>query len=154
MTTFAHALALGIVMFALVSCSVLAAPAEQVAPSDIEVIDGGTIRARGATVTLLGFDTPRRGPRALCRTERSIRTLATLRLRELIAGGNLSLEIVPCPCRRLMRGTFLCNRGRACGVLRAGGDNVGDVLIREKLARSFVCGETRCPPRKFARWCE
>lgn len=145
---------LAILAIVLLPVAAPAAPAEQIAPSDIEVIDGGTIRARGKTVTLLGYDTPRRGPRALCRTETTLRAMATAKLQELVAGGNLSLQVVPCPCGRLSQGTIFCNRGRACGVLRAGADNVGDTLIREKLARSFVCGETRCPPRKIARWCE
>ena len=142
------------VMLAFASLSAIAAPAEPVAPSDIQVIDGGTIRARGATVTLLGFDTPRRGVRELCQNEIRVRELATLRLRDAVARGNLSLQIVPCPCGKLTRGTLLCNRGHACGVLRSGDVNVGDALIKEKLARPFVCGDTRCPRRKFGRWCE
>jgi micrococcal nuclease len=142
------------VMLAFASFGAIAAPAESVAPADIQVIDGGTIRARGATVTLLGYDTPRRGVRELCQTEIRIRELAKLRLRDTVARGNLSLQIVPCPCGKLTRGTFLCNRGRACGVLRSGDVNVGDALIKENLARSFVCGETRCPRRKLGRWCE
>src|SRR5215813_13701209 len=140
---------LAVVSLMPVVVAAMPAKAEPVAPSDIEVIDGGTIRARGKTVTLLGYDTPRRGPRALCRTETTLRAMATAKLQELVAGGNLSLQVVPCPCGRLSQGTIFCNRGRACGVLRAGADNVGDTLIREKLARSFVCGETRCPPRKI-----
>jgi endonuclease YncB( thermonuclease family) len=145
---------LAVVALVAVDAVGTAAMAEPVAPSDIEVIDGGTVRTRGKTVTLLGYDTPRRGPRALCRVENTMRAMATVKLRDLVAAGNLSLAIVPCPCGKLSRGTIFCNRGRACGVLRSGGQNVGDMLIREKLAREFICGETRCPPRKIARWCE
>ena len=145
---------LAVVAVALIDAAAMTAKAEPVVPSDIEVIDGGTIRTRGKTVTLLGYDTPRRGPRALCRTENTVRAMAAVKLRDLVAAGNLSLTMVPCPCGRLSRGTIFCNRGRACGVLRSGGENVGDMLIREKLAREFICGETRCPPRKIARWCE
>jgi len=145
---------LAVIAFVLIDAATLPAKAEPVAASDVDVIDGGTIRTRGKTVTLLGYDTPRRGPRALCRTETTVRAMATVKLRELVAAGNLSLTIVPCPCGQLSRGTIFCNRGRACGVLRRGGENVGDMLIREKLAREFICGETRCPPRKIARWCE
>jgi len=145
---------LAVIALGLVDVAVPMAKAEPVAQSDIEVVDGGTIRTRGKTVTLLGYDTPRRGPRALCRTETTMRAMATVKLRELVAVGNLSLTIVPCPCGKLSRGTIFCNRGRACGVLRSGGENVGAMLIREKLAREFICGETRCPPRKIGRWCE
>src|SRR5215813_2640466 len=117
---------LAVVSLMPVVVAAMPAKAEPVAPSDIEVIDGVTIRSRGKTITLLGYDTPRRGPRALCRTETTVRAMATAKLRELVAAGNLSLTMVPCPCGKLSRGTIFCNRGRACAVLRSSGENVGD----------------------------
>jgi hypothetical protein len=44
------------------------------------------------------------------------------------------------------------NRGRTCGTLKAKGRDVGEILIAEKLAVPFVCGEYRCP-RTPRPWC-
>lgn len=49
-------------------------------------------------------------------------------------------------------GTSLCNYGRSCGTLRAGGRDVGSILKDEGLAVAFVCGRTSCPPTPRP-WC-
>jgi micrococcal nuclease len=72
---------------------------------------------------------------------------ATLRLRDLVNGGDLDLKLVRCSCAKGTEGTRLCNYGRACGVLTAKGKDVGATLIAEGLARPYVCGHDRCPKR-------
>ena len=48
-------------------------------------------------------------------------------------------------------GTRRCNHGRLCATLTAAGREVGAIMIAEGLARRYVCGATRCPPR--GTWC-
>ena len=124
--------------------------ASPIDPGQVEVLDGDTIRTAGETFRLVGFDAPETY-RARCASERDLGTRATFRLRQLVAGGGLDLEQVACACRSGTEGTPRCNFGRSCGVLRAGGQDVGAVLIGEGLARPFVCGRTSCPARQA--WC-
>jgi endonuclease YncB( thermonuclease family) len=117
------------------------------APVDcIEVLDGDTIRVAGETFRLVGFDAPETY-RAQCPSERALGNRATFRLRQIVAAGGLDLERVACACRAGTEGTMGCNYGRSCGVLRAGGQDVGTMLIAEGLARPYVCGRTSCPAR-------
>jgi micrococcal nuclease len=126
------------------------ANASAVDRNHVEVLDGDTIRIAGQTFRLVGFDTPETY-RAQCPSERELGNRATFRLRQLVATGGLDLERVACACRPETEGTPRCNYGRSCGVLRAGGRDVADVLVAEGLARAFVCGRTSCPPRQS--WC-
>lgn len=131
--------------------AILASPArpDPVPPGALHVVDGDTIEARGRIVRLVGFDTPERDGR--CPAERNLAARATMRLRQLIAGGGLDLRIVRCSCRPGTEGTRRCNYGRSCGALIVRGRDVGSVLISEGLARRYVCGATSCPRR--ASWC-
>jgi endonuclease YncB( thermonuclease family) len=131
----------------------LAVPArsEPIAAGAAQVVDADTIRVRGQTVRLVGFDTPESGINARCEGERNLAAGAAMRLRALVAGGGLDLQIVRCSCRPGTEGTPRCNYGRACGRLLARGRDVGAVLITEGLARAYVCGATSCPPR--SSWC-
>jgi endonuclease YncB( thermonuclease family) len=131
----------------------LTAPArsEPIASGAVQVVDADTIRVRGETVRLVGFDTPESGINARCEGERNLAARAASRLRALVAGGGLDLQIVRCSCKLGTEGTQRCNYGRACGVLKARGRDVGTTLITEGLARPYVCGPTSCPPR--APWC-
>jgi endonuclease YncB( thermonuclease family) len=135
------------IVLALVASVANASPLH---PGQVEVLDGDTIRVDGETFRLVGFDTPETY-RAQCPSERVLGNRATFRLRQLVAGGGLDLERVACACRTGTEGTPRCNYGRSCGVLRAGGQDVGAVLIGEGLARPFVCGRTSCPTREA--WC-
>ena len=141
-------------LLSLLALILLAAPAlaEPISPDRIRVVDGDTIRVQGKSVRLVGFNTPETY-RARCSAERKLGNEATRRLRRIVRGGSLDLEIVPCACRPGTQGTKQCNYGRQCGVLRAKGKDVGEMLIAEGLAVAFKCGETRCP--KMPRpWCQ
>ena len=131
----------------------LGAPArsDPIAPGAAQVLDGNTIEARGETVRLVDFDTPESGINARCEGERNLAARTTSRLRALVAGGGLDLQIVRCSCPPGAEGTQRCNYGRTCGRLLARGRDVGAILIAEGLARSYVCGRTSCPPR--SSWC-
>jgi endonuclease YncB( thermonuclease family) len=124
---------------------------EPIAADAVEVVDADTIRVRGQTVRLVGFDTPEAGIDARCEGERNLAARATARLRALVAGGGLDLQIVRCSCPPGTQATQPCNYGRACGLLKARGRDGGAILISEGLARSYVCGATSCPPR--SSWC-
>jgi endonuclease YncB( thermonuclease family) len=126
------------------------ANASPLAPGQVEIVDGDTIRVAGETFRLVGFDAPEIY-RARCASERELGNRATFRLRQLVAGGGPDLEHVACSCRPGTEGTPRCNYGRSCGVLRIRGQDVGAVLIAEGLARAYVCGRTSCPARED--WC-
>jgi endonuclease YncB( thermonuclease family) len=117
----------------------------------IEVIDGDTVRFKGETYRLVGFDTPERGDKARCDDERRLAEDATARLRALIGSGNARLVRVACSCRPGQEGTKNCNFGRLCGSLSIGGRDAGSILIGERLAHPYVCGATSCPKRR--PWC-
>jgi endonuclease YncB( thermonuclease family) len=117
----------------------------------IHVVDDDTIRVHGVTYRLVGFDAPETGERAHCEAERTRGAQADRRLRQILAGGGLDLQPVPCSCPQGTEGTPRCNYGRSCAVLKARGRDVASVLISEGLARPYHCGATRCPPREG--WC-
>jgi endonuclease YncB( thermonuclease family) len=119
--------------------------------STIQVIDGDTIRASGQVYRLVGFDAPESGLHARCESERALAARATSRLRQIVATGGLQLNRVACACPAGTEGTHRCNYGRLCGVLTTAGRDVGALLVREGLARLYVCAGTRCPPRQG--WC-
>lgn len=107
---------------------------------------------RGRDVRLVSFNAPETN-RAECKAERALGKRAMRRLRELVRTERLDFEFVACACRPGTYGTSECNYGRRCGTLKAGGRDVGDLLIREKLAVSFVCGTSACPPTPRP-WCK
>ena len=117
----------------------------------IEVIDGDTVRFKGAVYRLVGIDTPERGDRARCDDERRRAEAGTQRLRALVAGGDAHLTRVLCACQPGREGTPDCDYGRLCGSLSIGGRDAGNILINEGLAHPYICSATRCPPRR--PWC-
>src|SRR5262245_31080287 len=123
------------------------AGAEAIGSRDIPVADGDTIFANRKTYRLVGFDAPETD-RAKCDAERILGQKAAERLRALISQGGLDLTEVRCSCVPGTHGTRLCNYGRSCGILKAKGVDVGQTLIREGLARPYVCGTYRCPRRQ------
>lgn len=122
--------------------------------SDIRVIDGDTldIAQQSANVRLVGFNAPEvSSPK--CSNELAMGRRATDRLRALIRSANsIELTRVRCACAPGTEGTSRCNFGRQCGVLKLDGRDVGNILISEGLAVSYVCGRTSCPPRP-GNWC-
>lgn len=135
------------VLAVLVSCAlVAAAAAEPIDAGRIRVLDGDTIRIDGAKPDhrLVGFNAPETR-RAKSDAERELGGKATARLRAIVRAGRLDYSEVPCSCRPGTAGTPRCNFGRKCGVLKANGEDVGAVLIREGLAVAFTCGLNGCP---------
>ena len=121
---------------------------------EVRIIDGDTIRIhhQRPDVRLVGFNAPETR-RAQCEVERELGGKATARLRNLVQSSKLDFEFVACACSPRTEGTPSCNYGRRCGTLKADGDDVGLILIRESLAVPFVCGQTRCPPTPKP-WCK
>lgn len=130
----------------------LPALADAVDPHGVQVVDGDTVRVEGQPYRLVGFDAPETY-RAQCSSERELGNRATFRLRQLVAGGGVDLQRVPCSCRAgTVEGTPSCNYGRFCAVLTVRGKDVGPMLITEGLARPYECGPRGCSPRK--PWCD
>ena len=130
------------------------ARAEAISPTQVHVIDGDTIRLFNMKpdVRLVGFNAPETR-RAKCDHERQLGDHATRRVRDLVHSEVLEFEYVDCACPPGAEETPSCNYGRSCGILKAGGKDVGDILIAEGLAVPFKCGATRCP-KTPKPWCE
>lgn len=121
---------------------------------DIRVIDGDTVAINGqrANVRLVGFNTPETWSPS-CPAELEIGRRATARLKTLIREArSIEFRRVACACRPGTEGTSQCNFGRQCGSLIVDGTDVGNTLIRERLAVRYRCGTTSCPPRP-GNWC-
>src|SRR5258708_22965677 len=86
----------------------LAAPAiaEPIAPDDIRVIDGDTIRVyhEQPNVRLVGFNAPETR-RAECEAEYQLGAKATRRLRDVVKAACLDFEYIPCSCAAAAVGT-------------------------------------------------
>jgi endonuclease YncB( thermonuclease family) len=141
----------------IIFASLLAGTTGRADPIDsdrIHVIDGDTIHVTGTApdVRLVGFNAPET-TRSRCPEERALGGSADRRLREIVRGGDLDLSFVSCSCRPGTADTPLCNYGRKCGTLKAGGRDVGDILIAEGLAVPFACGTYSCPPTPRP-WCK
>ena len=135
-------------LVALISMKAFAEPIDK---SRIQVLDGDTIRIdkQKPDVQLMGFDAPEiRGAR--CDSEIDLGAKAARRLRSLIKDSKLEFSFIPCPCPVGKEGTAYCRRGRRCGVLKVNGNNVGDILIGEKLAVPAACEKARCD---LPSWC-
>jgi endonuclease YncB( thermonuclease family) len=101
---------------------------------------------------LVGFNTPEKFE-PQCSAEAALGNRASARLKELVTGaGTTEVNLVPCACKPGTEGTKRCNYGRSCGTLSVDGRDVGQTLIAEGLAVSFICGATRCPPTPRP-WC-
>lgn len=118
------------------------------------VTDGDTVRVIGERkgTRLVGFNTPETY-KPKCAKELELGKRATARLSELVATSDMELVKVPCACKPGTEGTDACNYGRSCGILRADGRDVAQILISEGLAVPFACGPTRCP-RTPRPWCD
>jgi endonuclease YncB( thermonuclease family) len=121
--------------------------------SEFTVTDGDTIHIDGQSrgMRLVGLNAPETW-QPQCPAEKALGERAKARLRQLVSSATLEVQRVPCSCPPGTEGTDSCNYGRSCGILRANGRDVGQVLIAEGLAVPFVCGVTRCP-RTPRPWC-
>jgi endonuclease YncB( thermonuclease family) len=126
-------------------------PVGAVQPGRIRVVDADTIHIDGQPYRLVGFDTPESGQRAKCAVERELAARATRRLRQIVAGGGLKFQRVPCGCPVGAEGTDKCNHGRLCAVLTAADRDIGLILVGEGLARRYSCVAAHCPPKQ--PWC-
>ena len=103
------------------------ARAEPIERSRITVKDADTIRLAGDRVNtrLAGFDAPETGPPdARCDAEKERGERARRRLVELLDGGAIDISYLPGVDRY----------GRRLAYLRVDGEDVGAILIRERLA--------------------
>jgi endonuclease YncB( thermonuclease family) len=128
------------------------AAASFIDPQQIRVIEGDTIVADGRTVHLSGFVTPD-AQGARCASEKALGQKALRRVRELIQAGGLDYSPVACSCPSNILGRLMCRFARSCGVLKAHGRDIGEILIAEGLAAPFVCEDQECSkaPRP---WCD
>lgn len=125
----------------------------QPVPQSFSIVDGDTLRlSDGTRMRLVGFNAPEKGDRAECAREATLSARATARLKELAAGSRTEVTQVACACPPGTEGTNECNYGRSCGTLTANGRDVGDILIAEGLAVSFICSGWGCPPTPRP-WC-
>jgi endonuclease YncB( thermonuclease family) len=124
--------------------------AQSINDSRIRVLDGDTIAVDDNIYRLIGFDAPETG-RAKCPKERDLGERAAMLLQAIVNGGNLDLIEVRCSCSAATQGTAACNRGRLCAILKADGVDAANIMIREGMARAYVCEKYRCPKRQG--WC-
>jgi endonuclease YncB( thermonuclease family) len=114
--------------------------------SSLFAVDGDTVRCDGQLMRLLGggipfvsgIDTPEIGSHAKCLKERKLALIAKGRLRELLEGRGLRIEI---------KGYDNTPKHRPLvNIYRNDGREVGAVLLSEGLARSWK-------PRHKNDWC-
>ncbi len=103
-------------------------------------LDGDSVRMCGETFRLVGFDTAEHHPRAKCPQEAELARQAHERLGQLIQRGRIFGTL------RLERTGRKGKYGRTLARLYVDGENVGDVLIREGLARPYRGGHRKA-------WC-
>src|SRR5262245_52893088 len=118
------------IIFVIVAVVCSSALAEPLKRDDMAIVDAVTIRAHGKTYRLTGFDAAETTT-AKCPAERELGERAVKRLTEIAGFGGLDLTEVPCACLPGTIGTRLCNQGKLCAVLKAGGGSVGLRLISE-----------------------
>lgn len=104
-------------------------------PAEIKVWDGDTVRIDGEAIRILNIDTPEIGDKARCDAEARLAEAAKRRLAELLSAG---------PVRVYRNGTDKYRRTLA--VIRVNGEDVGNALVKDGLAR--IWSGRREP------WCE
>jgi len=100
------------------------------------VVDGDTIWLQGEKIRIADIDTPETHP-SRCAQEALLGEKATLRLRDLLNQGRLSVQ----PIKR-DRDRY----GRKLRILERDGQSLGLILVREGLARPYQGG-------RRAPWC-
>ena len=121
------------------------------ARADIYVIDGDTIVVDREHIRLVGLNAPEtRG--AACEAERRLGYLAKARLVDLLTAACGPLARAPARCLDMARERHKDRYGRSLARLRAGGEDVAGVMIREGLAEPYDCHAGHCPWRR--NWCQ
>lgn len=111
--------------------------AEYFDSSDIYMIDGDTAKAAGQKFRLTGFDSPETY-RPKCDFERALGEQATRRARQLVRdAGRVNLVVSPGKDKY----------GRGLAQLYVQGQNIGDILIAQRLARPYSGGRRQS-------WCQ
>jgi endonuclease YncB( thermonuclease family) len=105
-----------------------------VAWADIRVTDGDTFRVREERVRIANIDTPEMPGRARCDSEAQLALAAKARLGQLLSHGDI----------RLSR-QGLDRYGRTLATVSAGSGDVGEQLVRERLAQRWM--------GRKATWC-
>jgi micrococcal nuclease len=93
----------------------------------VDVIDGDTFRHEGATIRIADIDTPEVDGR--CARETELAARATERLAVLLAAGPFKLEPIDRDEDRY---------GRKLRIVTRGGRSIGDQLVAEGLARTWI----------------
>lgn len=108
--------------------------------SPIETIDGDTIDAGGQRIRIANIDAPELG-HAQCDAEKRLGTVAKRRLASLLEQGTVTL--IPGDPKD---GRTKDRHGRLLGTLSVDGQDIGEILITEGLARPWT--------GKRQPWCE
>jgi endonuclease YncB( thermonuclease family) len=96
---------------------------DYVPAAEVRVIDGDTVRIGAERVRILNIDAPETESRARCNAERRLAARATMTLTEIIMGERLEIE-------RHGKDRF----GRTLAYIRVSGADVGEMLIRARVA--------------------
>jgi micrococcal nuclease len=102
---------------------------DYVPAAEVRVIDGDTIRLGAERVRILGIDTPEMGSNARCNAERRLADVARMTLIDFIEGQRLEID-------RRGKDRF----GRTLAYIRVRGADVGEMLIRARVAVRFGNG--------------
>jgi micrococcal nuclease len=94
------------------------------------VVDGDTIWLEGHKIRVADIDAPEtHDPR--CDSEKALGDRATLRLQQLLDGGQVSLQAID---------RDMDVYGRKLRIVLVNGESVGDALVNEGLARWYAGG--------------
>jgi endonuclease YncB( thermonuclease family) len=104
-------------------------PRGSAARNDLYVIDGDTVALGRERIRTLGIDAPETHP-PRCAREAELGTAATLKLRELLGSGTVTIS-----------GTGQDRYGRELRTVRVNGQDVGEAMIGAGLARSYAGGK-------------
>ncbi|MCI5040724.1 thermonuclease family protein [Cognatishimia sp. D5M38] len=109
------------------------AHAETIPSRSIYLVDGDTAKYRGENYRLVGYDTPETW-KPKCGFEKALGEAATERARELVNDAR-AIDLIVLPGKD--------KYGRGLARILIQGQDLGDILISEGLARRYVSGKRR-----------
>ncbi len=128
-----HAQMKNILLIAILSLCVGCTNSDLISKTEIQVIDGDSIRYQGENVRLKGYNTPEIG-HAECAYERNLGNKAKSRLATLIQSSEeLELSLQHKRNGELSRDKY----GRLLGSLYLNRQNVANIMVREQLAEYY-----------------